>query len=133
MYSQFVHKKQKFSAESEILFPVDMYLFRVNNENCRTMREICSKLRDDTHMWFMKIVQFSKPPTTLVHLRLKFFHLFDLGRPISNEPPFSNDFRFQYQLINRVWLSFDFSSFSCLTIRFFVPLYSCVCSCPKIS
>ena len=43
-------------------------------------------------------------------------------------------FRFQYQLINLVWLSFDFFSFSwSLTICFFVALYSCVCSCPKIS
>ena len=40
----------------------------------------------------MKIVQFSRPPTTFVYLRPKFFHPFDLGRPISNEPsptPFS--------------------------------------------
>ena len=43
-------------------------------------------------------------------------------------------FRFHYQLINLVWLSFDFFSFSCsLTFCFFVDLYSCVCSCPKIS
>ena len=35
----------------------------------------------------MKIVQFSRPPTPLVQLRPKFFHLLDLGRPISNEPP----------------------------------------------
>ena len=43
-------------------------------------------------------------------------------------------FRFQYQLIYLVWLSFDFFSFSwSLTIYFFVALYSCVCSCPKIS
>ena len=37
-------------------------------------------------------------------------------------------FRFQYQI------SFGFSSLSwSLTICFFVALYSCVCSCPKIS
>ena len=42
-------------------------------------------------------------------------------------------FHFQYQLINLVWLSFDFFSFSwSLTIYFFVALYSCVCSCPKV-
>ena len=41
-------------------------------------------------------------------------------------------FHFQYQLINLVWLSFDFFSFSwSLTICFFVALYSCLCSCPK--
>ena len=41
-------------------------------------------------------------------------------------------FLFQFQLINLIWLSFDFflSSWS-LTICFFVALYSCVCSCPK--
>ena len=39
-------------------------------------------------------------------------------------------FRFQYQLINLVWLSFDFFSFSwSLTICFSVTLYSCMCSC----
>ena len=43
-------------------------------------------------------------------------------------------FRLQYQLINLAWLSFDFFSFSwSITIYFFVVLYSCVCSCPKIS
>ena len=37
------------------------------------------------------------------------------------------DFRFLYQLINLVWLSFDFFSFSwSLTISFFVALYFCV-------
>ena len=35
----------------------------------------------------MKIVQFSRPTTLLVNLRLKFFHPLDLGRPISNESP----------------------------------------------
>ena len=48
--------------------------------------------RDDTHMTSMKIVQFSRPPTSLVHQRPKFFHPLDLGRSISNEPPScSND------------------------------------------
>ena len=42
-------------------------------------------------------------------------------------------FCFQYQLINLAWLSFGFFSFSwSLIICFFVALYSCVCSCPKI-
>ena len=52
----------------------------------------CIDLRDYTHMTSMKIVQFSKPPTTLVHLRQKLFDSLDLGRPISNEhPPTPND------------------------------------------
>ena len=34
-----------------------------------------------------KIVQFPRPPTPLVQLHPKFFHPLDLGRPISNEPP----------------------------------------------
>ena len=91
----------------------------------------------------------------LVHLRPKFFHPLVLGGPISNKTPFPNDNQstkrkhnprmtiicyqvfflglFQYQLINLVWLSFDFFSFSCsCTIYFFVALYSRVCNCPKI-
>ena len=41
--------------------------------------------------------------------------------------------RFQYQFINLARLSFDLFSFSwSLTICFFVALYSCVCSCPKV-
>ena len=43
-------------------------------------------------------------------------------------------FRFLYELINLVWLFFDFFSFRwSLTTFFFVALYSCACSCPKIS
>ena len=42
--------------------------------------------RDDTHMTFLKIFRFSRHPPP-VHLRPKFFHPLDLGRPISNEPP----------------------------------------------
>ena len=83
----------------------------------------------------------------LVHLRPKLFHPLFLGRPISNKTPFPNDKQstkrkhnprmtiicyqvlflglFQYQLINLVWLSFDFFSISCSgTICFFVALYS---------
>ena len=42
-------------------------------------------------------------------------------------------FRFQYKLINLVWLSFHFFSFSwSLTTCFFLALNSCVCSCPKL-
>ena len=110
---------------------------------------------EDTHMTSTKIVQFSRPPTSLVHLHSIFFHPLDLGHPISNEPILEMitnqlkenviqgwlfrsflqvSFRFQYQFINLVLLSFDLSSFRWShTICFFVPLYSCVCSCPKIS
>ena len=43
-------------------------------------------------------------------------------------------FHFQYQLINLIWLSFDFFSFSwSLTICYFVALYSCVSSCQLCS
>ena len=72
------------------------------------------------------------PPTFLVQ---NFFHPLDLGRLISNDPPFQMitnqlkknmiqrwlyvirsflqvGFHFQYQLINLVWLSFDFFSLS---------------------
>ena len=40
------------------------------------------RLRDDTDMTSMNIVQFSKPPTFPVHLRAKFLLPLDLGRPI---------------------------------------------------
>ena len=47
---------------------------------------------------------------------------------------FQIGFRFKYQLINLLWLSFDFFSFSwSVNICFFMALNSCVCSCPKIS
>ena len=45
-------------------------------------------------MTSIKIVQFSRPLTPLVHLRPKFIHPLDLGRPISKELPItptSND------------------------------------------
>ena len=42
-------------------------------------------------MTSIKTLQFSRTPTSLVHLRPKFFYALDLGRPISNEPPSSND------------------------------------------
>ena len=91
-------------------------------------------------MTYVKIVQFSislqyPPSTPLVHLRPKFFHLVDLGRPISNKSPSPNElkesiktkhnsrmtiicyqvlpsigFRFRYQLINLV-LGFPLTSF----------------------
>ena len=117
-------------------------------------------IRDDTHITSMKIIQFPKPSTPLLHLRPKFFYPLDLGRPLSNETPSSFlmitnqlkeniiqgwllhvirsflqfGFRFQYQLINFVWLSFGFFSFSwSLTTCFCLALYSFVCSNPKVS
>ena len=107
----------------------------------------------------MKLVQFSRPPTAFDHLRPKFFHP---PRPWKanfkwTPLPSPNDdqlkeniiqggllhvirsflqvsFCFQYQLINLVWLSSDFFSFSwTLTICVFMALYSCVWSCSKIS
>ena len=94
-------------------------------------------LWDNTHITSMKIVLFLKSPTApFVQLHPKFFYPFHLGRPISNEPPFSKKtnelkkniiqgwllyltrpflqvgLRFQYQLINLVWLSTGFFLFS---------------------
>ena len=91
-------------------------------------------IRDDTHMTAIKIVQFLRPPTPLVHLHPKFFHLIDHGRLISDEPSsplqmITNQlkeniiqgwlvyvirsflqvgFRFHYQPINLVWLPLTF-------------------------
>ena len=85
-----------------------------------------------------KSVQFSRPPTHVVELRLKFSGRgppppVDLGPPVSNKtPPSQNDnqsikrkynpgmtiicyqvgFCFQFQLINLVWLSIDFFAVS---------------------
>ena len=42
---------------------------------------------DDTYMTFMKIVQFSRHPFPLVHLRSKFVHPLDLRPPWSNKFP----------------------------------------------
>ena len=114
-----------------------------------------SHLQIDVHD-FHKYCPVFRSPTPLVHLHLKFFHPLDFGRSILNKSLlqiitksikrkhnlrmtikcyqvlFQVGFRFQFQLINLVWLSFDFFSFSwSLTICFFVALYSCVCSCPK--
>ena len=122
----------------------------------RELANVVFTLRDDTHMTSMKVVQFLRFPTLLVDLRPKFFHPLDLGHLISSKPPpfplqmktsqlkenimqgwilyairsfLQFGFRFQYQLINFVWFSFDFMSFSwTLTICFFVALYACICS-----
>ena len=111
-------------------------------------------------MTSMKIFQLLRPPPTpLVHLGSKFFLSLDLGRPISSQSPplqmITNQskenviqgwllhvimsflqvgFRFQCQLIDLIWISFDFFSYNwSLAICFFVALYSWVCSCPRIS
>ena len=121
------------------------------------------RVRDGTRMTSVKIVQFSRPPTPLAHLRPNFFHPLELEPPVSNDSPpapclspndnqsikrkhnpsmttasyqvlLSDRLLFSAQLINLVWLFFDFFLFSwSLTSCFAVPLYSCVCSCPKIS
>ena len=88
------------------------------------------------HITCMKFVQFSRSPTPPVHLRPKFFYPLDLEGPISNKHSsvlqvitnlkkdimqewlldvirsfLQVGFRFQYQLINLVWLSFPLSGF----------------------
>ena len=45
------------------------------------------RIIDDTHMTSMKTVQVLRLPTLIVHLHPKFFHRFDLGRPISKNLP----------------------------------------------
>ena len=92
------------------------------------------QLRGNAHMTSMKIVRFWISPTHLIHLRPKFFHPLDLGRPITIPPlqMITNQlketmqgwllyvirsflhvgFRFQYQLINLAWLFIDFFSYS---------------------
>ena len=101
-----------------------------------------------------------KTPHPLVHLRPKFFHPLDVGRPLLNETPsplphahthttidnqsikkniiqgwllyviksfLQVSFTSQYQLINLIWLFFDFFSFSWgLTVYFFVAILLCV-------
>ena len=110
------------------------------------------------HIWRTWILSNFHNPHPSCPSTSKILPPLNLGRPISNEPsPSLNDsqsvkkniiqrwllyvnrsflkvgFRFQYQLINFAWLSFDFFSFSrSLTIYFFVALYSCECNCPKI-
>ena len=104
----------------------------------------------------MKIVQLSRPPIHLVHLRPILFHPLDLGRPILKEPPHHHlspndnqstkikynprmtiyvirsflqvDFRCQYHLINLFRLSFDFFSFSWSVIICFFVAYTLVCA-----
>ena len=72
----------------------------------------------------MKIVQFSRPPTPLVHMCPKFFYPLNLERPISSEalPPSPNDNQsikrnhnsrltiICYQGLHSGWLSFSIST-----------------------
>ena len=115
------------------------YLFNARKRTHHKLHRLCFiLLRDDKNMTSMKIIEFPKLSSPFFHLCPKFFHPVDLGRPISNEPPTSHlqmvtnqlkdniiqgwllyiirsflqvDFRIQYQLINLVWLSFDFFCF----------------------
>ena len=69
-------------------------------------------------MTSMKIVQFSRPSTPLVHLRPKFFLPLDLRRPISNKPPLQI---LTNQLIENTiqgWLLYVFRSFLYVGFRF---------------
>ena len=111
-------------------------------------------------MTSMKLVQFSRSPTIIVHLCPKSFHLFNLGRPTTKEPfsppthtsPSPNDNQsvkrkynpkmtiICYQVVlPSGWLLFSVLILSVFpltseasTIRFSVVLYSCMCSCPKV-
>ena len=129
------------------------YWYVINTKtSCKRKYWICKwssiKLRDYIRMTSMKSVPFSRSPTSLVHLHPKFFHALSLDVQFLTNPPLQMvtnqleehiiqrgllyvirsflqvGFLFQYQLINLIWLSFDFFSFTwSLTICF---LYSVV-------
>ena len=104
------------------------------------------------HIWrHWKLSSFQDTPHALSMYVQNSSTLLTLDVQFQTNPPFLSDnqsvkrkhnpkmtikcyqvgFRFQYQLINFIWLSFDFFSFRrSLTICFFVA-FSCVCSCPK--
>ena len=72
------------------------------------------EVRDDTHMTSMKIIQFSRPPTPLVHLPPKFFHPLDLGRPFPNattSPPLQMITNQWKENIIQGWLLYVIRSF----------------------
>ena len=128
--------------------------------NC-FMPGITVSLRDDTHIASMKISNFQDPPPLpLCPSKSKipsppwpWTLNFKRTPPLQMMPNQLKEniiqgwllyvirsflqvgFRFEYQLINLVWLSFDFFSFNwSLTICFFVAcLYSCVSNCLKMS
>ena len=99
------------------------------------------------HLW--QLFSFLDYPSRLVHLRPKFFHALDLGRPISNKPPsrlqmiinqlkanivqgwllyvirsiLQVGFRFRNQLINLInWLLFIQLKYHYLIFRGFILL-----------
>ena len=117
-------------------------------------------VRDNMHMTSIKTVQFSRPHPPLSYLSM--FKILSPPWPWTSNfkriPPLQTitnqlreniiqgrllyvigsflqvGFRFQYQLINFAWLSFDFFSFSwSLTVCFCLVLYSCMCCCWKVS
>ena len=69
-------------------------------------------------MTSMKIVQFSRPSTPLVHLRPKFFHPLDLRRPISNKPPLQILTNQLTENTIQGWLLYVFKSFLYVGFRF---------------
>ena len=97
------------------------------------------------HIWCpWRFSNFQDLPPRLVYLHPKFLQSLDLGRPISNEPSprlqlITNLLKEDiiqrlllcYQVLPSGRLSFSFGW--SLIIRFYVALYFCVCSCPKIS
>ena len=54
------------------------------------MSKLTLQVRNDTHTTSMKLSKF-QDPLTPVHLRPKFFHPLDPGRPILNEPSYSSN------------------------------------------
>ena len=59
-----------------------------------------------------KLSNFQDPPTLLLHLRLKFFHPLELGRPISSEPLSRND-----NQLKETWSKDDYYMVSGLSFR----------------
>ena len=105
-------------------------------------------------MTSMKIFQLLRPPPTpLVHLGSKFLLCLDLRRPISSQSPplqmitnhskenviqgwllhvirsfLQVGFRFQCQLIDLIWISFDFFSYNWSLTICFLWLYNLGCA-----
>ena len=119
----------------------------------RKYRVKALRIWHDTHVTSTKVVLFSRSLTPLVHLCPKLFHPVDLACSISNELPtlwmITNQlkkninpsmaiyvirfflqfgFCFQYQLINLVWLSFDFFHLAEASLSTFSGLYTLMCA-----
>ena len=114
------------------------FIFEWLTSTIRNLHAGLILLRDDTYMTSMKFVKFSRPPPPppppACPTKSKILPPLELGRPISNNPPpFSKWYKrkhdptmtiisvipssqslflVQYQLINLVWRSVDFFSFS---------------------